>query len=176
MMRVHLALSYYKSCAVRAVRAFRSNASGLRPDPLRPDPLPSLYSNSPSPCLPHLSLSHLVRDLLLTRVRNLCLIDDKTSVQLGRRPGEASAFKHKFLTRPRLAILLMHCSISFRARLIIWGLKPTDNELCITSGDVGDVDTPALDFRFGYCGMSFPVHCLIRISLPVWTIAVILME
>jgi len=37
--------------------------------------------------------------------------------------------------------------------LILWGLKPADSELCITSAGVGDVGTPTADFGSAYCGI-----------------------
>lgn len=88
-------------------------------------------------------------------------------------PGRCWAFRGDSgqlgiqLTHP---IRVSHLTVGNRSKsptasapknLILWGLRPADSELCVTSGNVGGVGTPP-DFGSGYCG----IHLLSGIYEP----------
>jgi len=51
------------------------------------------------------------------------------------------------------------CNTSAPKKLVLWGLKPTNSNLCMVAQDV---DTPLPDFGVGYCG----IHLLSVIHEP----------
>ena len=61
------------------------------------------------------------------------------------------------------SLVVGHANISSTAsapkKLVLWGLKPTNSNLCTV---LQDVDTPPPDFGFGYCG----IHLLSVIHEP----------
>ncbi len=89
----------------------------------------------------------------------------------GLEPGQCWAFHRdvgqlgiQFTHAIRVSSLVVgHANISSTAsapkKLVLWGLKPTNSNLCMVRQDV---DTPSPDFGFGYCG----IHLLSVIHEP----------
>lgn len=85
----------------------------------------------------------------------------------GMEPGQCWAFggdAGQLGIQLTHAIRVSHLAVGYQSKspttsasapknLILWGLKPADSELCVTSGGVGDVGTPTADFGSGYCGI-----------------------
>lgn len=83
----------------------------------------------------------------------------------GMEPGQCWAFCRdagQLGIQLTHAIRISHLTVGYQSKssttsapknLILWGLKPANSELCITSGGVGDVGTRTPYFGSGYCGI-----------------------
>lgn len=83
----------------------------------------------------------------------------------GMEPGQCWAFcgdTGQLGIKLTHAIRVSHLTVGYQSKssttsapkgIILWGLKPADSELCVTSGGVREVGVPAPDFGSGYCGI-----------------------